>query len=38
MTVFNTKDGEKVVSVAYIADTEDSDVSEDGITIIDENT
>ena len=38
VTVFNTKDGEKVVSVAYIADTEDSDVSEDGITIIDENT
>lgn len=28
--VFNTKDGEKVVSVAYIADTDEADTNEQG--------
>ena len=32
VTVFNTKNNEKVVSVAYIADTEDDEVSEDDTT------
>ena len=37
VTVFNTKDGEKVVSVAYIAETEDEENTTEEFTQKDEN-